>query len=127
MKLNTSTGSLVLVGNMQLPQPQIRLINYFCLLCFIKNKMQNFLISWQPFDDFDITWHPIRGDLTVHAWRDSPVGLLSWQWDVFEMICDHQIHNWAKFHLGFIWHNIAPPKSVNIGYIFWLSLLKGFF
>ena len=35
----------------------------------------------------DVTWQPIRGDLTVHSWSHSPVGLVSRQWDAVD---------WAK-------------------------------
>ena len=44
----------------------------------------------------DITWQPVRGDLTVHLWTHSPVGLVSRQWDTVGwacVLCDRHIHN----------------------------------
>jgi hypothetical protein len=43
----------------------------------------------------DVTWQPVRGDLTVHPWSHSLVSLVSRQWDAIDwgcVLCDRRIH-----------------------------------
>ena len=35
----------------------------------------------------DVTWQPVRGDLTVHPWTVTPLGLVIRQWDAVDWAC----------------------------------------
>jgi hypothetical protein len=58
----------------------------------------------------DVTWQPVRGDLTAHPRNNhSPVGLVNQQWDAVYwacVLCDRRIHNHRAS-----WLDKAPAHS----------------
>jgi hypothetical protein len=52
----------------------------------------------------DVTWQPVRGDLTVHPWIVTLVGLVNRQWDAVEwacVLCDRRSHKSPPFQQRF--------------------------
>jgi hypothetical protein len=79
----------------------------------------------------DVTWQPIRGDITVHRWTVTlPRGLVSRQWDAVDwacVLCDRRIHKPPPFQQLFkLWEKpeVAGRQIWAVGGLKWCFAKK---